>query len=491
MKKILLMLFAGLSSYCVYAQSVTVPTLDTSLLDAGELEALRSDNIKKELSAIAFIDADGEKGQGIFLDKDLLLTSYSLVANKNSVRYYVQGDPVERSIAGYVVADEAHGLILLKTADIHDNSIVSPYYSSQMLPPAITSDLVVYYLSRQNTDTYQIGRASVPKPEYPGVRRFEHYHLVPMDYKGADPVNSCVILSLYGTTRGLMVYKEGKPFLANALLMQSLLFHKGLDVKRTGDLPLAYAKQKKSSKSTLYKAAVSYDRMINGRKGVYDRTTLNYIKRGHSSLSLYFTHTPLNVYRSRLFNPNLQMIDLETGMIYRPEERETDDSHRVYTGTSYFTSFHFANVPPSVNRVMFFNIPEKVWDYMKEVGYNRPDYFNPFFSTLLLNNFSGIKKADYDLDENRADEGTIAFYLLKNSNARGNAKVYVNGKEAGSLDRYYNNPQNEGYCGLDAAITLRLKAGEYKYKAVAGNKAVIERKFRVEAGKCTSIQVKF
>lgn len=490
MKKILLMLFAGLSSYCVYAQSATVPTLDTSLLAAEELEKLHPDNIRKELAAIAFIDADGEKGQGVFLDKDLLLTSYSLVANKNNIQYYVHGDPVGRNIAGYVVADEAHGLVLLKTSDINDNSTVSPHYSSQMIPPTITSDLMVYYVTQQNMDAYRIGRMLVPKPEPLHNNRFKNYYLVPTDYKG-EPINGYVILSLYGNTRGLMVYKEGKPFLANAYLMQSLLFHKGLDVKRMADLPLTYAKPKKNGKPVLYKAAVSYDRMIKGRKGVYDRTILNYIKRSNTSLSLYFTHTPLNVYRAAVFNPNLQMIDLETGMIYRPAEEEPDNSQRVYNKTSYYTSFHFENIPPSVNRVMFFNIPEKIWDYIKEMRYDQSDYFNPFFSTVLLNNFSGVKKADYDLEENRSNEGTVAFYLLKNSNAQGNAKVFVNGKEAGNLNRYYNSLYDEGYCGLDAAITLRLKAGEYKYKAVAANKVVIERKFRVEAGKCNSVQIKF
>lgn len=471
-----------------YSQSDEDPVYDLSSVITDEGKEFNTEYIDRFISYIAHIDADGQTGQGLFIGKDIIITSLSLVANNYNVTYTSHFDATPQRVTEYIVADEANGLVLLKAPRPND-----AYMVPELLGGTFPSyDLDMYFLYA-NTGSYKIEKAVLPsrKEERSSTPDFDVNSLSPVQYEGSRNLNGSVLFPEGMRPVGLIVHKNEKPFLANKWQIQSLVFHSDLDAKPLSRLAVSLAPLKtERSKPDLYEVALNFERKPVGFKSVYAQITLNYVQRQGNHLDFYFAYKPVFSTVPSLFNPDLQLIDLETGMIYRPVKRRLPNN-LVYTNTSYLASFSFQNVPSSVNRVKFFDLPADLPKYFSNIRSGQVDFDRPFFTPFIINNYPQVKKPQYNLNENVSDEGTVAFYLLKNSNTggTGQTRIYVNGKDVGVLDRYYNM-DHEDYCGRSASITLRLKAGEYKYKAVSGNK-MIERKFIVKKGECSNQHVKF
>jgi hypothetical protein len=386
--------------------------------------------------------------------------------------------------------DEANGLILLQTREMDESFMAPIHFSLSHYFPSYSRDCFIFH---KDQNKYIAAQALVPSRdgEKQPANNPDEFHFSKVELVDkVRPVPGHLIFDNQSILAGMIVYRNGAPYLANNRILHKIFYHKDLEPKRLWDLTDASEKSSKTKlKSQLFKTDILYDRKYSKTNDkVWSSLKLNYVERNNQQLTFYFFFKPRS-YQSEVFNPQLEIVDLETGKIYRPRDPNLKNT-KVYSSTTYKAFYAFENIPESVRKIRFFNIPPDLQKYQNTLLYNQTDWFNPFFPDLIIDNYPLVKKAVYPLNENSENEGSVVFYLLENSKVTGAVKIYLDGKEAGSLSKYYNDGKKDDYCGLDAALTLRLKPGEYKYKAVMG-KSVIERKFRVEKGKCSNQHVKF
>lgn len=245
----------------------------------------------------------------------------------------------------------------------------------------------------------------------------------------------------------------------------------------------------KKSKPVIYKIGLTDEKKSRDGKKTYDILSLDYARRDKQKMDFFFTFKSLGWSSGINFNPNLRMIDLKTGMIYHPTEYGVA-FNKVYNNTAERKIISFENVPEYVDQVKLFNLYTDVYEYEKDLRFNIELKSRRFFDNVILNNFPVTKKTDYELDEDLTTEGTVAFYGLTSSNFDDDVRILIDGKQVGVLTHYITNTYTTDFCGLKSSITVKLNAGEYKYKAIMGRKT-IERKFMVTKGKCTGQLVKF
>ncbi len=74
----------------------TEPVFDLFALDFKD--EIKTEYLFRYLDEIVSIEADGIRGQGIRVGRNLILTDFSLVANKRKVTYQTQDDLTSKSI---------------------------------------------------------------------------------------------------------------------------------------------------------------------------------------------------------------------------------------------------------------------------------------------------------------------------------------------------------------------------------------------------------
>ncbi|MEO6683781.1 MAG: hypothetical protein ABIN48_13245 [Ginsengibacter sp.] len=479
--------FILLCSFQAVAQT-SEPVIDIHSLSFKE--EVKTQYLLRYLPIIVIIEADGTKGQGIRVARNLILTDLSLVQNKRSVLYQSHDDPARKVIEDYIVADEANGLILLQTTEMDERFMDPIHFSTSHFFPSYNQDCFVFH---KDQNKYIAAQALVPSrnDEKRPANNPDEFHFSKVEIVDKiRPVPGHLIFDKHSIVAGLMVYRKGVPYVANNRILHKILFHKDLEPKRLADLTDASKKPSKSkSKSQIFQTDILYDKKYSPTNNkIWSSLKLTYVERSNQQLTFCFLFKPRS-YQSEVFNPQLEIVDLETGEIYRPRDPNMKNT-KVYSSTTYKAFYTFENIPDNVRKIRFFNIPPDLQKYNTTLFYNQNDLYNPFFPDLIIDNYPLVKKAFYPLNENSENEGSVVFYLLENSNVNGSVKIYLDGKEVGSLSKYYSDGKKDDYCGLEATITLRLKPGEYKYKAVIDRK-VIERKFKVEKGKCSNQHVKF
>jgi hypothetical protein len=485
MKKYVLGLCLLTSSIISFCQDAPEFDLITNKITAEE--KIRTDYLERYTKCIVNIEAGNESGQGLLVGPNLVLTSYSLVAGKSGLSYKdVSGRT--KYFDGYIAADPARGIILLKTSDVytqfHGLSITA--YNSFF--PQWQKNM---FLLHKEGNKYTVDRASLADRELPKAdSRILGYIPRKVNYAGVKPVQGYIVFDPSMMMAGIIVYINGEPFHINNRPLLELSLYKDLSPINLSDLPLytVPTDTKGKEKPVIYKIGLLDEKKTTNGKKIYDALSLDYIKREQQALSCYFTFKSLGWTGGINFSPNLRLIDQQTGMIYHQSTTETP--YYVYNSTSYRKVIRFENIPASVNHIKLFNLPADVYEYEKALRYKTDPSVRRFFDDVIINNFPTTKKTDYDLEEDFSNEGTVAFYGLSSSNFKEAVRILIDGKQVGELTRFYTDENKTDFCGLSSSVTVKLKVGEYKYKAIMG-KQTIERKFMITKGKCSGQLIKF
>lgn len=454
----------------------------------NNIKKFRPDYKDPYAQATVSIQAGNESGQGLVIGSNLVLTSYSLVAGKSDLSYK-DASGKTKYFDGYIAADPVRGIIILKTEDVYTQLI-------QMSTTSFNTALSLYkqkvFIWHKDGNRFIVDTAILPRNEE--VKgNYKEYGYLPrkVDYAGPRPIQGYIDFDESQLFVGMIVYKDGQPFHINNRPMFELSIFNDLAPLNIADLPTDFSfNGNPKSKPSIYKIDLfSETKGSNNSKTVYDRITLDYAKRDQYKLSFYFTVRSFAFTSGFNFTPNLRMIDLKTGIVYTPSSTDNAPSY-VYNNTSNRVAIHFQNIPASVNHVKLFNLPVDVYDYYKELQSRYSFTAKKFFDDVIISNFPTTKKTHYDLDEDFSNEGTVSFYCLESSNMTGDVRISIDGDVAGTLSKYYTDPSITDFCGRSSTVTVKLKPGEYKYKAVMGGKS-IERKFMITKGKCLGQLIKF
>lgn len=434
------------------------------------------------------IQAGSESGQGLVIGTNLVITSYSLVAGKSELSY-IDASGKTRYFDGYIAADPARGIILLKTGEVYP----------QFIPLTSTSMNTSLSLYRQNIffwqkdgNRYIIDTTSLPRhEEIKG--NYKEYGYIPrrVNYTGAKPIQGYIDFDESMLFVGMIVYINGQPYHINNRPLFELSLFGDLAPLNISDLPRSFSSTENlKSKPSIYKIGLfSETKGTNNSTKVYDRITLDYAKREQQTLSFYFSVQSLGWTNGFNFSPNLRMIDLKTGIVYHPSSSNNIPGY-VYNNTTNRAVIHFQHIPANVNHVKLFNLPLDIYDYHKELQNKYSVSTKKFFDDVIISNFPSTKKPHYDLDEDHTNEGSVSFYCLTSSNMTGDVRISIDGDVVGTLSKYYTDLTITDFCGRSSTVTVKLKPGEYKYKAVMGGKS-IERKFMISKGKCLGQLIKF
>lgn len=465
-----------------YAQEFT-PVFDTITNNIQPEERFTGKYISSYVTHFVTIKADEEVGQGLLVGNDLVITSLSLIAGKSNVSYTYGTSDRPLRFDGYVAVDRARGIVLLKTKE---------YYSSHTSPGhayarSVSSSRADFFLFHKDKETYIVDRAKLVDDNSSYNYRPDINQPRKVLYEGNKPVNGYQVYNSMGTA-GMIVYLNGQPFHLNNSTLSELMVYKDLPVNSLSDLVFYPLSDKKSkSKSTLYKIGLMYEN--KGSKSVWDVLSLDYVKRDQQQLTFYFSFTSKDWSAGTHFEPRLDIVDLKTGNVYH-STNPIKTRNFVYNQTTYRYAAVFDNVPENVNHVRIFDMPQNIYEYHQNISMKTKPKNRKFFEDVIINNYPTTNKPVYDLDENADGEGTVSFYAIESSNLQGSATIYVDGKQVGAVSRYYTNPKQTEFCGKSATVTVRLKAGEHKVKITMGRKT-IERKIKVQAGKCFEQLIKF
>ena len=483
MKTILLALSLLAVSFNAFCQE-RKPEYDTT---TNNIKKFRPDYKDPYAKYTVSIQAGGESGQGLVIGTNLILTSYSLVAGKSDLSYK-DASGRTKYFDGYIVADPARGIIILKTEDVYPQFIglaaatsfntSLPYYKQQ-----------IFYWHKDG-NRYIIDTASIPRnEEVKSNYKITGYVPRKVDYSGSKPLQGYIDFDESNLFVGMIVYIDGQPFHINNRPLYELSIYSDLAPKNLADLPSSVpVVNNQKSKPSIYKTDMRGDDNQKN-SSASDIITLDYVKRDQQKLSFYFTFKPLKWSNGVKFDPNLRMIDLKSGIVYHPSS-STNIPNFVYNNTSSRSALHFDNIPASVNHVKLFNLPPDIYEYDKELRGMSLSRTRKFFSDVIINNYPIVKKTEYALDEDFSNDGTVAFYCLKSSNMTGDVSISIDGDAVGTLTHYFTDNDITDFCGRSASLTLKLKPGEYKYKAVMGRNK-IERKFMITKGKCLGQLIKF
>lgn len=477
MKRYILGLCLLSSSMIVFCQEQK-PEYDTTTNNITKFSTQYKDEYAQ---SIVNIQAGSESGQGLLVGTNLVLTSYSLIAGKSNVSY-VDVSGRTKYFDGYIAADPARGIILLKTADVYSKFIDLFHTSYNASQDTYEQSL---FLMHKDGNRYIIDKAVLPRIESKGHYITNAYILRKVNYTGAKPIQGYIDFSY--TLAGIIVYINGEPFHVNNRLLYELLLHKDLAPVNLADLPSQSAgTNNQQSKPSIYKIGLNTE-----SSGETSTVTLDYVKRDQQKLSLYFTFKANPSHsKGSSFKPILSLIDLKSGIIYHPSSTENIPTF-VYNTTSSRGAIHYENIPASVNQVKLRTLPIDVYDLHKTRLELRYQFYDKYFEKVIIYNFPTTKKTHYALDEDFTDGGTVSFYCLKSSsNMTGDVRISIDGDAVGTLTRYYTDLNTKDFCGESASITVKLKPGEYKYKAVMGGNK-IERKFKVTKGNCSAQLIKF
>ena len=450
-------------------------------------DEVKTESLARYVKSIMNIEAGNESGQGLMIAPDLMIASYSLIAGKSDVTYADETGK-RKYFDGYIAADPARGIVLLKTADLQ-SSYIAPSYTAYNAFLG-TYEKTVISMKRSN-NKYILNKVTIPGiQEIKGAWINQSYIPRKVQYQGNKPEQGEMIFS-NNMFYGIIVYIDGEPFHINNRPLMELYLFKDLAPNHLSDLRPYYAGSEagKKSKPVIYKIGLTDEKKTRDGKKTYDILTLDYARRDKQRMDLYFSFKSLGWSSGINFNPNLRMIDLKTGIIYHPTEYGVS-LNKVYNNTTERKIISFENVPEYVDQVKLFNLYTDVYEQEKDLRYNSEFKSRRFFDNVIFNNFPVTKKTDYELDEDLTNEGTVAFYGLSSSNFDDNVRILIDGKQVGVLTHYITNTYTTDFCGLKSSITMKLKPGEYKYKAIMGRKT-IERKFMVTKGKCTGQLVKF
>lgn len=438
--------------------------------------------------ATVSIQAGSESGQGLVIGSNLVLTSYSLVAGKSDLSYK-DASGRTKYFDGYIAADPVRGIIILKTEAVHTQLV-------QMSSTSYNTSLSLYKqkvsIWHKDGNRFIVDTAILPRnEEIKGNYKVYGYLPRKVDYAGPGPIQGYIDFDESNLFVGMIVYKDGHPYHINNRPMLELSLFGDLAPLNIADLPTSFSVGgNQKSKPSIYKIDLfSETKGFNNSKTVFDRITLDYAKRDQQNLSFYFTVRAFEYTSGFEFTPNLRMVDLRTGIVYTPSSYDNAPSY-VYNNTSNRAAIHFQNIPASVSHVKLFNLPVDVYDYYKELQSRYSFTAKKFFDNVIISNFPVTKKPHYDLEEDFTNEGTVSFYCLESSNMTDNVRISIDGDVAGTLTKYYTDRSITDFCGRSSTVTVKLKPGEYKYKAVMGGKS-IERKFMITKGKCLGQLIKF
>ena len=109
------------------------------------------------------------------------------------------------------------------------------------------------------------------------------------------------------------------------------------------------------------------------------------------------------------------------------------------------------------------------------------------FLNINLNNYPDAEDVNWRWYQNNDIEGTINFYINQEKALKGGEiKIYIEGIEFGSIDRYFTNKTYTPSCSdmTNANLTVRLEEGTYNYKA-ENDRYTWEGEFTVEKDKCS------
>lgn len=473
-----------LCSTACFAQPDAAALFDLSAISNNDKEKFEVD---AKLDYIAFIDADGEQGQGVFVAKDLILTSYSLLLKKKSVSYRTQSDPTPKKITGYVAADPKNGLVLVRTPKLNEKYLTLEYTEGF----SAAEKMNVHYLYTHNQQV-RLGEAfSVPLPAT-GQKRPTETSLIRLTLPANTTLNGHLIISrerrrfdTLSYSVGLAVKKDGISYLAPGYLLQSLYFHRNLEEKSFERLTIPRTRETKA----LYRTELSFFDVYEHVSDTSRVYRLAYIEKAGQNITLHIQFSPVK--RTALFDPFLHLVDLDRGMIYHSDKRQ-QINNRAYANTVYNGSVGFPGAA-SADRISLVEMPDdaEFWNHVRRLnrGSDSGDYPS-WFSSIIIGNYPKVRKAEYNLKDDPAVYGTVGFFLTPSQPQHLPVTISGNSGINGTLTSYYKE-RPKVLCGAKGAYTLRLPAGVYTYRARARNGSVITRKFKVTAGECLNEEIIF
>lgn len=426
---------------------------------------------ERSMRSVVTIEGTNSRGSGFIVAPQVVATNYHVVSGMTKAHCYIDAEGVRFSVDGYILADEANDLALLKVSGLTERPLsLSPYDARPGQRIYVMGSPIGF------EGTISEGLVSSIRTLY-GGKKLQISAPISEGSSGGPVMNvngEVVGISCSGFDAG-----ENINFAIPVEYLKKMLARSLTTVRDLSSLPLVDTEEEAVSDSKdMGKAELIYDIGYADKGSVL---TFDYLAHFRDSTCLYFTYDMTEVNEAdsiyEYWLSDHRIIDIGSGEVIQAVRTnllgDETNPHRIYRGTKIYYSITFPRLAPAVRHFTLMAGNCEQGDYC--------------FRNIRLRDYTtadGIRWQNY---ENPEPEGTVSFF---SRSQKEKYTVILGNVNLGTLSAPWSEKSVDPNCGNtgNSVLTARLPVGSYKYKAICGDKTLINE-IKITQEECVVVEL--
>jgi hypothetical protein len=403
----------------------------------------------------------------------IVVTNYHVVSGLTSAECYTDHNGPRYKIDGFLLADSANDLAILKVSDLKQKPL--PLAKDC---PATGQRIYVIGSPKGLEGTITEGIISAVRDIY-GQQQIQMSAAISRGNSGGPVLNAKG--EVIGVSVAKLVTGESLNFAVPIDTLKKLMSGNWGNLRPLKDLPLMeLEKEDESEETDMRSAELIYDLVISDEESPL---TLNYMAHFRDSTCFYFCYDMKEAQDSfplaKVWLDDYRLIDVGSGEVIKAIgsdlfSHSESNPRMVYRGTRTFFYVTFPRLSPK-NRN--FHLIE---------GNCEEGAF--CFRDIKLKNFTTLDGLDWYSYENNNDEGTISFFTAMKDEK---FTVTLGDHNLGTLHEAWLDIEKIPSCGNagKSVITARRPIGKFTYKAVS-EKLTLQGEVEITREGCLVVELK-
>ena len=410
---------------------------------------------ERSIRSVVTIQSSVGSGSGFIVAPQVVATNHHVVSGMTKAVCFTDADGTRYVVDGYLLADEANDLALLKVSGLTERPlIISPYDA------------------RPGQRIYVMGtpiglEGTISEGLISSVRNLRGGKKLQISAPISEGSSGGPVMNVTGEVVGISCSKiesgENINFAIPVEYLKKMLAGTLTNVHDLSTLPPMEDEQKSvSDTKDMGKAELIYDIGYADEGSIL---SFDYLVHFRDSTCLYFTYDMTDVSEadsvSEYWLADHRIIDISSGEVIKAIRSNLlgneANPHRIYRGTKIYYSITFPRLAPAIRN---FNLMAG--------NCEEGDYC---FRNIRLRDYTTADGMKWRTYENPEPEGTVSFF---SRSPKEKYTVILGNVNLGTLSAPWSEKSVNPNCGNtgNSVLTARLPIGSYKYKATFGDKTI-------------------
>ena len=410
---------------------------------------------ERSMRSVVTIEGANSRGSGFIVAPQVVATNYHVVSGLTKAVCFIDADGTRYTVDGYLAADEANDLALLKVSGLTERPLSFSTYDARPGQRIYVMGTPIGF-----EGTISEGLISSVRNLY-GGKKLQISAPISHGSSGGPVMNvngEVLGISCLGFESG-----ENINFAIPVEYLKKMLARKLTNVHDLSTLPPMEDEQKSvSDTKDMGKAELIYDIGYADEGSIL---SFDYLVHFRDSTCLYFTYDMTDVSEadsvSEYWLADHRIIDIASGEVIKAIRSNLlgneANPHRIYRGTKIYYSITFPRLAPAIRN---FNLMAG--------NCEEGDYC---FRNIRLRDYTTADGMKWRTYENPEPEGTVSFF---SRSQKEKYTVILGNVNLGTLSAPWSEKSVNPNCGNtgNSVLTARLPIGSYKYKATCGDKNI-------------------